>query len=118
MLQPSIRSAAPRGVEDLHPQRYAGASAPRWRRGLHPTVWWVGPVWSVVEVYADLAVAEVHGRQPALLPEREGDEVPELDQLRLGEVLVQPLPQRVVGAVGIPDDDIGPLERGLLALVV
>jgi hypothetical protein len=42
-------------------------------------------------------VLDVEQPQPALLAHRQGDEAAELDQFGLGEVLVQPLPQRVTG---------------------
>jgi hypothetical protein len=40
---------------------------------------------------------DVEEPQPALLTHRQGDEAAELDQLWLGEVPVEPVPQRVVG---------------------
>ena len=41
----------------------------------------------------NLVVLDVEGAQPALLAHRDGDEIADLDQLRLAEVLVQPRPQ-------------------------
>src|SRR6266545_6348280 len=44
---------------------------------------------------------------PPLLPERQRDEEPQLHQLRLAEVPVQPRPERIVGEVRVPDDGAG-----------
>ena len=52
---------------------------------------------------------------PPLLPQGERDKEPELDQLGNGEVLVEPLPERGVGDVGIPDDRARVGQRRLLA---
>src|SRR2546421_12781102 len=48
---------------------------------------------SRVSVREDLAVLDADSLEEPLLAEREGDEVPELDELRLGEVRVQPAPE-------------------------
>jgi hypothetical protein len=42
-------------------------------------------------------VADAQCLDPALLAQRQPDEEAQLDQLRIGEVRVQLLPQRVVG---------------------
>ena len=52
---------------------------------------------------------------PSLLPEGEGDEEPELDELGHGEVLVEPLPERGVSDLRIPNDGARVGERDLLA---
>ena len=52
---------------------------------------------------------------PALLSQCESDEEAELDQLRNGEVLVEPFPEGVVGDLGIPNDGAGVGQRRLLA---
>src|SRR5579872_4146780 len=62
----------------------------------------------------DLVMLDVQQPQPALLAHGQGDEAAELDQFRLGEVLVQPLPQRVVG-VQPPRDRLRVGQRRLLA---
>src|SRR5580700_5157388 len=43
-----------------------------------------------------LMMLDVEGPEPPLLTHRDGDEIAELDELRLGEMPMQPLPQRVV----------------------
>src|SRR5215469_25534 len=54
--------------------------------------------------------------QPALLAERQGDEAAELHELRLAEMTVQPIPQRVV--VGqVPRDRLGVGKSRLLTAV-
>ena len=60
---------------------------------------------------------DVERAQPALLAHGDGDEIADLDQLRLAEMLVQPRPERVVGRQ-IPGDRLGVGERGFLPLVV
>src|SRR3954463_155244 len=55
--------------------------------------------------------------EPVLPAERERDRVAELDELRLGEVRVQALPERGVGAPAVPRDRMGPVERRALASV-
>src|SRR5258708_38650158 len=60
---------------------------------------------------------DVQGAEPLLLAQRDGDEVTKLDQLRLTEVLAQPLPEGVVG-LEAPDDGVGIGERRLLARAV
>ena len=64
-----------------------------------------------------LVVIDVEQPQPALLAERQADHAAELDQLRLAEVLVHAVPERVVG-VEVPGDRFGIGQRRLLALVV
>ena len=64
----------------------------------------------------ELVVADAQCLDPALLAQRQPDEEAQLDQLRVAEVFVQLLPQRVVGQRGLPDDGAGIGERGLLAL--
>src|SRR5690242_20702560 len=64
-----------------------------------------------------LMVVDVEKPQPALLAEGQPDHAAELDQLGLGEVLVEAVPERVVG-LGAPDDRLGVGERRLLAVVV
>ena len=44
--------------------------------------------------------------------------VEQLDDLRLAEVQVEPLPEGIVGSLGIPDDRARVEERCLLAIVV
>src|SRR5580693_4074197 len=61
-----------------------------------------------------LVVLDVQEPQPALLAHRQSDEAAELDQLGLGEVLVKPLPQRIVG-VQVPGDRLRVGQRRLLA---
>jgi hypothetical protein len=60
-------------------------------------------------------VPDAQRLDPPLLPEGERDEEPKLDQLRDGEVPVEPLPERVVGDLRVPDDGAGVGQRGLLA---
>jgi hypothetical protein len=60
-------------------------------------------------------VAYAQRLDPALLAAREGDEKAQLDELSLGEVLVQLLPERVVGDPGVPDDGARVGERDLLS---
>jgi hypothetical protein len=62
-----------------------------------------------------LVVADAQRLDPALLAAGEGDEKAELDELSLAEVLVQLLPESVVGDPGVPDDRARVGERGLLA---
>ena len=62
-----------------------------------------------------LSVADPQRLDPSLLPEGEPDEEPKLDQLRIREVLVQPLPERVVRDRRVPDDRARVGEGGLLA---
>jgi hypothetical protein len=62
-------------------------------------------------------VADAERLDPALLPQREGDEEAKLDELGLAEVPVQRLPQRIIGEICIPDDGPRPTQRGLLAIV-
>jgi hypothetical protein len=53
-----------------------------------------------------------------LLPERDRDERTQLDDLLLAEVLAQSRPERVVDALGVPDQVARVQERGLLTLRV
>src|SRR6266571_243845 len=70
-----------------------------------------------VGVGEQLLVPDAQRADPALLAAGEGDEVAQLDDLRLGEVGVQALPEGVVGQVGVPGDRLGVGQRGALALV-
>jgi hypothetical protein len=63
-----------------------------------------------------LVVVDAQQPDPALLAEGQRDEAAELDQLRLGEVPVQPLPQLV--AVSSPGDRLGVGQGRLLPLVI
>src|SRR4029077_19696663 len=65
----------------------------------------------------DLVMLDIEEPQPALLPEREADHAAELDQLRLAELLVHAVPERIVGGE-MPGDRLGIRKRRLLALVV
>jgi hypothetical protein len=58
-------------------------------------------------------VLDVERAQPALLAHGQGDEIADLDQLRLAEVLVQARPELVVDRQ-IPGDRLGIGERRLL----
>src|SRR5919199_359003 len=64
----------------------------------------------------DLVVLDVEQPQPALLAECQADRAAELDELRLAEVRVHPLPEGVVG-VQAPRDRLGVGQGGPLALV-
>lgn len=57
-----------------------------------------------VGVPQHLAVADVEGLDPSLLPAGEGDEEAQFDQFGVGEMLVELLPQSVVGDGGVPQD--------------
>src|SRR6266545_2492664 len=70
-----------------------------------------------VGVGEQFLVPDAQRADPALLAAGEGDEVAQLDDLRLGEVAVQALPEGVVGQVGVPGDRLGVGQRGALALV-
>jgi hypothetical protein len=63
-------------------------------------------------------VPDAERLDPALLAVGEGDEIAELDELLLAEVQTQTLPQRVVGAVGVPDDRARVEQCRLLPLVI
>ena len=85
--------------------------------GLRPGVYLLGrlrrePGHGAAERFA---VPDAERLDPALLTERERDEEPELDELGHGEMLVEPLPERVVGDLRIPNDGARVGERGLLA---
>ena len=64
-----------------------------------------------------LAVTEAERADPALTARDVADERAQLDELRLREVRVQLLPQRVVGEVGIPADRVRVPERDAFAFV-
>ncbi|HSF20901.1 MAG TPA: hypothetical protein VLA81_02585 [Burkholderiales bacterium] len=53
---------------------------------------------------------------PPLLPQRQRDEEPQLDQLRDAEVLMELRPKRVIRDLGIPDDGTRVGQRNLLPL--
>src|SRR5919198_5266308 len=55
--------------------------------------------------------------QPVQLSKDDRHVVTELDQLRLTEARVEPLPHRVVRQVRIPGNCLGPGERGALAVI-
>jgi hypothetical protein len=63
-------------------------------------------------------VAQPQRLDPLLLPEGQCDEVPQLDELRVREMLVQPSPQLIVGRLGVEDDRFGIGQRCLFTLVV
>ena len=65
----------------------------------------------------NLVMLDVQRAQPALLAHGDGDEIADLDQLRLAEVLVQAVPQFVCRRQ-VPGDRFGIGQRGLLPLVV
>jgi hypothetical protein len=62
-------------------------------------------------------VTDADGLQEALLAERQRNEMAELDELRLGEMLVQPTPELVVRHAGVPGDGHRPGECGALAVI-
>src|SRR3954468_11913063 len=62
------------------------------------------------------AVPDAECADPALPARDVADERAELHELRLGEVRVQLVPQRVVGERGVPADRVGVAERHALAL--
>ena len=64
-----------------------------------------------------LVVADADGLEEALLAKRQRDEVAELDELRLGEVLVQAAPERIVGQSRVPGDGHRPGQGRALAVV-
>src|ERR1700722_18746184 len=61
-----------------------------------------------------LVVLDVQEPQPALLAHGQGDEAAELDQFRLGEMPVKPVPQLIAG-VQVPRDRLRVGQRRLLA---
>jgi hypothetical protein len=63
-----------------------------------------------------LLVADIQGLNPPLLTQSEADEEAKLDQLRVGKVGVQLLPEGIVGYRGVPYNGAGVGEGGLLAL--
>jgi len=63
-------------------------------------------------------VAKAKRLDPALLAKRQRHKVAQLHQLGVGEMLVQLVPQRVVGRVGVEDDGLGVGQRRLLAVAV
>jgi len=64
-----------------------------------------------------LTVGDRDGLEEPLLTQGEGDEVPELDQLGLGEVLMQPVPQVIGGERRVPGDGERPFQRGPLTII-
>ena len=62
-------------------------------------------------------VVDAQQPDPALLTEGQRDEAAKLDELGLGEVLVQALPERVVG-VQPPSDRLGVRKGSFLTVVV
>ncbi len=64
-----------------------------------------------------LAVPDAERLDPPLLPRGKRDEEPEFDQFWDCEVVVEPLPKRVVGDLRIPEDGACVGKRGLLAWV-
>jgi hypothetical protein len=62
-------------------------------------------------------VADAECLDPALLPQREGNEEAELDELGFAEVPVERLPQRVISEIRVPDDGARPAQRRLLPFV-
>jgi hypothetical protein len=63
------------------------------------------------------AMANTEGLDPALLPKRERDEVPELDDLLLAEVRAQSQDQGTIDAGRVPNQMARVKERDLLAVV-
>ena len=63
-------------------------------------------------------MAQLQRLDPLLLAEGQGHEVAQLDQFRVGEVLVQSGPELVVGGFGVEQDGLGVGQRRLLPLVV
>src|SRR5580704_9942041 len=70
-----------------------------------------------IGVREHLSVTDSHGLEEPLLSQRQLDEVPEFDQLRLGEMAVQAVPEIVGGECRIPRDRHRPFQGGALALV-
>ena len=62
-------------------------------------------------------MAQPQRLNPLLLSEGQSDEIAQLHQLGVAEVLVQPLPERIVRRVRIEDDGLGIGQRRLLPLV-
>ena len=62
------------------------------------------------------SVADAEGFDPALLAQSERDEEPKFDQLGNGKVLVQFLPKRVVGDLGVPGNGAGIGQRHFFTL--
>ena len=69
----------------------------------------VGHLWCQPTIRAaeDFLVADSQRLDPALLPQGEPDEEAQLDQLRVCEMAVEPLPQGVVRDRGVPDNRAG-----------
>jgi len=63
-------------------------------------------------------VADAERLDPALLAVGERHEIAELDDLLLAEVPAQAFPERIVGALRVPDERARVEQRRLLALVV
>src|SRR5579863_3996239 len=62
-------------------------------------------------------VLDIEGSQPALLAHGDRNEIPDLDDLRLGKMLVQALPELVIRRQ-IPGDALRIGKRGLLLVIV
>ena len=62
-------------------------------------------------------MTDVERLDPALLAERERDEIPELDDLLLGEVLTQSSQQLLIDASRVPDQVAGVEQSRLLSIV-
>jgi len=62
-------------------------------------------------------VLDVQQPQPALLAHGECDETAELDQLRLGKMFIQSLPERIIG-IQMPGNRFGIGKCCLLPIVV
>jgi len=61
-------------------------------------------------------VADTQGLDPALLPQGEPDEEAQLNELGVGEVAAEPLPQGVVGDRRLPDNGAGIGQRRFLPI--
>jgi hypothetical protein len=64
-----------------------------------------------------LSVTNTHGLEEPLLSQRQRDEVPKFNQLRLSEMEVQAVPEIIGGECRIPRDRHRPFQGGALALV-
>ena len=60
---------------------------------------------------------DIESSKPTLLTHGDCNEITNLDQFRLGEMLVQTRPQRVVGRQ-VPSDALGVSQCGFLLIVV
>ena len=63
-------------------------------------------------------MAQVQRFDPFLLAECKGDEVAQLHQLGVAEVVVQLVPESIVGRLSVEDDGFGVGQSGLLAIVI